>query len=270
MDRLRTAELSESNPGWMLRPKPGRDVQIRLFCFPYAGGGASVFNSWPELIPSQVELWSVQLPGRENLRTLPAFTCIEPLLAALADAIEPYLDLPFAFYGHSMGALVSFELARTLRRQGRAMPKCLFVSGHRAPQLPVTNAALYALPQNEFLARVRNMGGTPDDVLDNRELMELFVPLLRADFEVCETYMYRDESPLECRISCFGGLDDSRVKREDLSAWRLQSAAPFRLRFFPGGHFFLHDAKALLLEALSRELLEVLRHLGRRVYSESH
>jgi medium-chain acyl-[acyl-carrier-protein] hydrolase len=242
-----------------------------LFCFPYAGGGASVFNSWPELLPAKVELWSVQLPGRENLLTLPAFTRIEPLSTALADAMRPYLDIPFAFYGHSMGALVSFELARALRRERHATPQCLFVSGHRAPQLPAPHSALYDLPQSEFLDRVRNMGGTPDDVLANPELIELFTPVLRADFELCERYVYVEEAPLECRISCFGGVDDPRVKREELLAWRFQSEAPLRLRFLPGGHFVLHDSKMPLLQALSQELQDILRRLGRRrVYSDSH
>jgi len=209
----------------------------------------------------------VQLPGRENRRMEPPFTRIEPLSAALAGVIQPHLDIPFALYGHSMGALVCFEFARLLRRQGFPLPKGLFVSGHRAPQLPAPHAPLYDLPRAEFLSRLHSMGGTPDDVLGNPELMEIFVPLLRADFELCETYRYSEDAPLDCRIACFGGLEDPRVKREDLSAWRAQTTTPFHLRFLPGGHFFLHTSKTLLLQELGQDLKEIQRRLRRRVYS---
>ncbi len=251
---------------WLLCPKPIHDVQLRLFCFPYAGGGASIFNSWAELLPPKVELWSLQLPGRETQRLRPPFTRMEPLVETLSEVLRPHLDVPFAFYGHSMGALVSFEVARSLRRRERSLPACLFVSGHRAPQLPAPHKPIHNLPDAEFLSGLQTWGGTPDDVISNPELMQLFLPLLRADFELCETYVYSDEEPLDCKISCFGGIDDRRVNRQELLAWRVQSRTPFKLRFLPGGHFFLHGSVVPLLHALGDDLKEILRRLGRRVY----
>lgn len=163
-----------------------------------------------------------------------------------------------------MGGLLSFELARELRRRELPVPACLFVSGYRAPQLMAPYPPTYQLAEVEFLSQLCTMGGTPDDVIRNQELMELFVPLLRADFELCETYVYTPEEPLDCRIFCFGGLEDRRVSREELLAWRVQSRMPLLLRFFPGDHFFLHSSRTLLARTVSQDLKELLRQLGRR------
>jgi medium-chain acyl-[acyl-carrier-protein] hydrolase len=203
-----------------------------------------------------VEVLPVQLPGREARFREPAFTRLAPLVEALAGALRPYLDRPFAFFGHSMGALVAFELARRLRRGTGLQPVCLFASGCGAPQARDTETPIHTLPAAEFREELRRLDGTPREVLDNEELMDLLLPTLRADFALCETYTYTAGPPLDCPLNALGGLGDDTVSRRELAAWREQTTGPFRLRMLPGNHFFLHAAQRPLLQALTQELLE--------------
>jgi surfactin synthase thioesterase subunit len=245
--------------------KPNPRARLRLFCFPFAGGRASVFNSWVDELPldvrRQIELYSVRLPGREASRKEGLLSQLSPLLDVLAPIICSYLTLPFVFFGHSMGALISFELARRLRRQRVPGPVHMVVSGHRAPQLRDPHPPIHQLPDLEFLAKVRNLGGTPEEVLQKPELMELLLPVIRADLAICEGYAYRTEEPLDCSITAFGGTDDGRVSRRELSAWHTQTSKSFFLRMFPGGHFFIQTAQLHVVRVLGQDLTQVLRRL---------
>lgn len=235
-----------------------------MFCFPYAGGGASAYRGWGGTL-SEVEVCPVQLPGRESrLRDAP-FEQPEPLVLALADALQPYMqDLPFVFFGHSMGAMLGFELSRELRRRGQPLPLHLFVSGRRAPQVPDDDEPIHALPEAEFIAKLRELNGTPEEVLQHKELMKLLIPVLRADFSVNETYAYREEEPLDVGISAFGGIGDQEVSRDQVAAWKEQTRGRFRLRMLPGDHFFIHGNKAMVLEAVARDLSEVFSQAPQR------
>jgi medium-chain acyl-[acyl-carrier-protein] hydrolase len=184
----------------------------------------------------------------------PPFTRLSPLIQALAEALFPLLDKPFAFFGHSLGALVSFELARQLRRQYAVQPVRLFISADRAPQIPNRDPPIHSLPEGEFLVELRRLNGTPREVLEDEELRQIMLALLRADFAIYETYRYSTEPPLNCPISAFGGWQDHRVNRGDLEAWREQTSVSFSLRMFPGDHFFLNTTQRPLLGALSQEL----------------
>jgi medium-chain acyl-[acyl-carrier-protein] hydrolase len=236
----------------------GREVRLRLFCFPYAGRGASIFRTWNHHLPPAVELYPVQSPGRETRLAEPPFVRLTPLVERLSETLTPYFDVPFAFFGHSMGALVSFELARYLRKQGRPGPIQLFVSGHRAPQLPRSRPPLHDLPESALLRALRELKGASEQVLQNRELLDLLLPTLRADLAVCENYQYRPEDAFDCPIAAFGGLEDSAVSREDHAAWIAQTRCSFSLHMFPGDHFFLHSAKEGLLSALFQQLQTLL------------
>src|SRR4028119_1169798 len=238
---------------WVSWRAPNPQASLRLFCFPYAGGAALTFRTWPDSLPSAIEICPVELPGRGKRITSVPFTRLQLLVQALALALLPYLDKPFAFFGHSMGGLVSFELARLLRREYGLSPVHLFVSAHRAPQVPDPDAPIHALPNPEFLQELRRYNGTPEAVLENAELMQLLLPTLRADFAVVETYAYTPEPPIDCPITAFGGLDDREVTCNELEAWREQTNASFVLKMFPGEHFFLHSAKPLLLQCLSQK-----------------
>lgn len=231
-----------------------------MFCFPYAGGGASAYRGWGGTLPPDTEVCPVQLPGRESrLREAP-FETPGPLIQALADSLQPFFaDLPFVFFGHSMGAMISFELVRELRRRKQTPPLHLFVSGRRAPQIPDRDDPIHNLPEPEFIEKLRELNGTPEEVLQHAELMKLLSPVLRADFSVNETYEYTEEEPLEMGISCFGGLGDKEVSRDDCAAWKEQTIGRFRLRMLPGDHFFVHSAKDMILESTARDLAEVLQ-----------
>jgi medium-chain acyl-[acyl-carrier-protein] hydrolase len=239
---------------WIACRKPNPQARLRLFCFPYAGTGASIFRTWSDGLPADVEVCPVQFPGRGTRLMETPFTQLSPLVQALAQTLVPLLDKPFAFFGHSLGALVGFELARLLRRQSGVQPVRLFVSADRAPQIPHRNRPIHALPEGEFLVELRRLNGIPGKVLEDVELMQIMLPVLRADFAVYETYVYSTEPSLHCPISTFGGLQDHRVNRGDLEAWRDQTTASYSLRMFPGDHFFLNTTQPLLLQALSQEL----------------
>lgn len=245
---------SSTTDPWLAGLRPNPRARLRLCCLPHAGGGASLYRRWADLLPQDVEVCPVQLPGREGRFREPAFTRMPALTQALAQALRPCLDRPFAIFGHSMGALVGFEVARLLRRHYGLEPAHLFVSGHAAPQLPPDHVAIHALPDEAFRQELRRLNGTPQAVLDHTELMETLLPTLRADFAVCETYAYEAEAPLGCPITAFGGLQDGRVSRSGLDAWRAQTSAAFHARMLPGDHFFAHTAQPLLVEMVARDL----------------
>jgi len=182
------------------------------------------------------------------------FTQLSPLVEALTQGLLPLLDKPFAFFGHSLGALVSFELARELRRQYGVYPVRLFVSSCSAPQIPHRGLPIHTLPEAEFLAELRRLNGTPAEVLEHQELIRIVLPVVRADFAVYETYSYSRQPPLNCPISTFGGWHDRKVSHSDLEAWRDQTSGSFSSQMFFGDHFFLNTSQPLVLRVLSQQL----------------
>jgi len=244
---------------WLICPRPNPRASVRLLCLPYAGGGASAFRAWAEEAPDDLEVAAVQLPGRESRWKQKPFTSLETLIPVLADALLPGLRPPFALLGHSMGALIGFELARELRRSGRPLPCHFFVLGRPAPQIPAPAAPIHDLPDSEFIDSLRRLNGTPAEILADEALMRVFLPVLRADFALVETHRNVEQPPLPCPISAFGGLGDGEVSREDLMAWRSQTTGRFFSRFYTGGHFFLHEHRSALLGAIRQDLLESVR-----------
>lgn len=238
---------------------------MRLFCLPYAGAGASVYRSWANSLPPDVELCPIQLPGRETRFNEPPFKQVTPITTALATALSPWLTLPFALFGHSLGGLLSFELSRELRRRGAPTPVHLFVSARRAPHIP-TPDPMHHLPEPQFIARLRGMEGTPEAVLREPELMQLFLPILRADLTVNDTYLASPETPLDIPISAFGGLTDGRASRDELDAWRQHTKSDFSLEIFSGGHFYFRSDPGPLLRALSQTLDRIMAHLPKAAY----
>jgi medium-chain acyl-[acyl-carrier-protein] hydrolase len=257
---LRTrSEAVLAAPAWITRPRPNPHAQLRLICIPYAGGSASVFRTWPDYLPGEIEVCAVQLPGRENRLGEPPFTELAPLLTTLAQALRPYLDRPFVLFGHSMGAIISFELTRLLRRQYDIQPEKLLVSGRRAPHMPYREEPIHQLPTPEFLQQLRQFDGTPAEILENPDLVRMVMPILRADFAICETYEYTPEVPLDCPIAAYGGLRDRWATYDDLFAWQMQTNDAFSLQMLPGNHFFLNGSRWLLLQAVAHEISQVLQ-----------
>jgi medium-chain acyl-[acyl-carrier-protein] hydrolase len=230
----------------------------QLFCFPYAGGGASIFRTWQAEIGPSVRIHPVRLRGRESRIFEPPLRSVPELAETIAAEIIPIVEGPFAFFGYSFGALLSFETARVLRRQGVA-PDRLMVAALKAPHLPLRRKPIHDLPDREFAEKIRNFQGTPDAVLQNSELMNLLLPAIRADFTAYETYRYTAEEPLECPITAMGGARDSSMSLDELESWGEHTRGAFVTRVFPGGHFFLHASRQLVTWTIVQELLPALR-----------
>lgn len=246
---------------WFVHANIHSSAKLRLFCFPYAGGGASIYRDWQKLFPMEIEVCAVQLPGRESRGLEAPIHSLDKLVHAIVDEIQPLLNLPFVFFGHSMGALLAFETARQLKRKNKRVPDHLFVSGRSAPQLAHRNRKLHLLPDNELKNELRLLNGTPDAVLQNNELMDLLLPRLRADFEVCETYMYMADEPMDCPITAFGGTDDFEVSLESLAAWKEQTRYDSDLQIFKGDHFFLHSEQEVLAQSVHSHIFRTAKAL---------
>ncbi|HUE99362.1 MAG TPA: alpha/beta fold hydrolase [Anaerolineales bacterium] len=245
---------SQSN-NWFVPPLANPEAGTRLFLFPYAGGGPAVFKNWVSEFPSNVEVCIVHYPGRGSRHREPPIKQITTLVERLSQAIQPLLDKPFAFLGHSLGGLVAFELTRHLQRNSLPQPQMLFVSGCGAPHLSDPHLPIHSLPDSEFLKSLGQLNGIPSDVLDQPELLQFLLPILRADFEAVESYAFlSDEAPLHCPIVAFGGLDDPRVSRERMEAWALHTDSGFVSQYFPGDHFFINTARQSAMASIAAEL----------------
>jgi len=242
-------------PSWFRYHGNNRAASRRLFCFNYAGAGASMFRAWPALLPAQVELVAVQLPGREDRLREPPVTRLQDLVSAVAQQIQPLLDKPFAFFGHSMGALLAFELARDLVAKRGISPFRLFVSGRKAPHLRIDAPPLHALPEDKFVAKVKEMGGTDSEIFKHPEMVDLILPILRADFEICETYQYRPGVPLPCRITAMGGTEDAETPEPHLQEWQQHGTGDFALHMLHGNHFFINAERTQVLRIVAGQLL---------------
>jgi medium-chain acyl-[acyl-carrier-protein] hydrolase len=231
-----------------------RNKKVRLFCFPYSGASSTIYASWSMELPEYVELHPVELPGRGNRVTEPPHTRIGSLVQKLARELLPLLNMPFALFGHSLGALVSYELARFIRKEFMIKPLHLFVSARRAPQFPDHDSFVHDLPESDLLEELRILGGTPEEMLKNNELMKFLLPIIRADFAICETYSYIIDMPLECPITAFTGLDDKWITIDQIEGWKEHTRANFKYRVLQGDHFFIKSQRQALLKAISNDL----------------
>lgn len=244
---------ANASPWFVGRRRPGRP-SLRLFCLPYAGGGAAIYRQWPAEFPAATEVWAVQLPGREQRFGEPPLTVTTHAAASLATALVPFLEEPFAFFGHSMGAAIAYETARIVAQRHHRAAACLMVSGRRAPHLPARKPPVHGLPDEDFLAELRRLDGTPAGVLEHEELMQLMLPTLRGDFQLAETYQAPGPVALTCPVIAFGGTDDPEVDRSELEAWRQISNGDFRLHMIEGGHFFVNSERGRLIGLVRSEL----------------
>jgi len=225
---------------------------LPLFCFPYGGAGASGYRAWGRGLPAWVEIRPVQFPGREERFREAPHTHLEPLIAELAGLV--FGSPPFAFFGHSLGALVAFERARELRRRGGRTRALLVASAYPAPQRPRARPHISHLPHDEFVAMLRQHFDVTEGLLSDPVLAELALPVLRADLGIVESYAYRDEPPFDFPLAAFGGIGDPEAGAEDVAAWQAQSTQPVRVRLFPGGHFFVSTERPAVLAELAAAL----------------
>lgn len=253
-----SSSISAGQSNWFSVPKPVKQPTLRLFCFSYAGGNASTYRDWHKQLPDDVEVCSIQLPGRGARFKEQAYTDLDTLLSDLAKQIEPYTDIPYVLFGHSMGAQLAFELARKFGEKGVPLPSCLIVSGRRAPQRKKKTKPIYSLPENEFREEIRRLNGTPSEALNNPELMDIVSPILRADFQLIETWEYQPSEPIDVPLLALGGIKDNQVSLDDLEDWKDVTSGPFCLELFSGDHFFINQATESLLNTVRQTIEGVL------------
>ncbi len=252
---------------WWVVPRPNPNAKVRLFCFPYAGGHASLYRSWAGCLPESVEVCALQPPGRANRMTESPISSVPEFTDRLGPALVPLTDKPFVFFGHSMGSILSFEACVWLRRRGLNLPQHLFVSGRRAPHI-VDPENIHTKSDEEFLNEIAKLKGTPESVLQNRELLRLLLPSLRSDFTLCETYRYVQDRPLPLPITAFGGLEDDETHDGRLEAWQQHTSVQFRSHRIPGDHFFIHCQEETLLSAMRSYLRDIMLEIsGSKTFS---
>jgi len=239
-----------------LLPRPVPGARARLFCFPYAGGSASLFREWCDCLSPEIEIVAVQLPGRGTRYPEPLLRDTCDLVRDIHAEIPCWLGKPYGMFGHSMGAIIAYELAHLLQNDRHLRPFRLFVSGKRAVHLPRSAGLLnHQLPDPEFLQLLKEYGRHDAGIYENPELIELMMPIWRADFELAETYRFRSREPLNCPVTAYGGTTDKWVSEQDLLHWQALTAGEFSHRMFDGGHLFIHSQQKSLLESIRRFIL---------------
>ncbi|MFI0408235.1 thioesterase II family protein [Actinomadura sp. 3N508] len=239
---------------WGVRWTPAPSARLRLFCLPHAGGGAAVYRQWARDLAPDIEVVAIRLPGREARFGEPAYHSMTELVPALVHGLSPWLDKPHAWYGHSMGALIAFEVCRELRRLRFPPPERLLVSGHAAPHLPLRRPPVHEAPTDELVRRLQQLSDAPVEVLSDPAVIAALLPTLRADFAVFETYRHTDEPPLEHPITVFTGDRDEFATAAELAAWQRHTAAAWAHHVLQGDHFFPHRERARFLRVLTSEL----------------
>jgi medium-chain acyl-[acyl-carrier-protein] hydrolase len=244
--------MSAPKSNWLLhRLNPG--ARMRLFCLPYAGGGASVYRSWPGNFPSEIEVCCVQLPGRENRLGDRLFSSMDPLVEAMAEALVDAFDRPFALFGHSMGALIAYELAKLLKHRYQATPNHLFVSACRAPEVP-DPIHWHLLSDQDLMAELRQAPGFPAEILEHAELMQVLLPIIRADSAVTETYVYRQAEPFRFPLTAFASEQDELISMAAVEPWRKYTSAAFDLKLIDGNHLFIQQQAPQMIRVILDKL----------------
>ncbi|MGW0810706.1 thioesterase II family protein [Nonomuraea sp. NPDC002799] len=245
--------MNGTGPRWISWRHRNPTANVRLYCLPYAGGGTRIFESWPARLGEEVEVCPILLPGREDRIAEPPLSRLADLVPALLDGLAPTMSKPFAIYGHSMGGLVAFELARRLSAEGARMPVHLYVSGCGPVPIPA-GRRMGELPDDEFIDGLKEMNGTPPEFFDDRDLVDLLLPTIRADFRLSEDSSAREGVRLPVPMTAFAGEHDTNAPPEEVERWREHAAAGFGFHVYPGDHFFMHDC-APMLDVLRRGLV---------------
>ena len=241
----------------IIRAEQRPDAKLRLFCFPHAGAGATVFRQWSSLLPESIEVCAIQMAGRESRFCDPLQFDISSFIEELSEDLPDYLDRPYAIYGHCLGAIVGFELIRYWQEEGLQLPEHLFVSSRFAPQLIDLNTSFYQLPDDEFIQLVQQRyNALPHEILEEPEMLAVVLPILKADFTMEETYQYVPAPPLNCPITALGGAQDTIVSQTSLEAWQQQTNQAFHWQQFPGGYFYIDSQLNNVLTKIEQTLLK--------------
>jgi medium-chain acyl-[acyl-carrier-protein] hydrolase len=240
---------------WITCPKPQNKAKLRLFCLPFAGGGASLYRPWTTALAPDIEVCPIQLPARENRYSEKPITDAYQLAETIATQIIPFTDRPYAIFGHSMGALLAYEVARVLEIQKIRPPEVLFLSAHRAPHMPRKRDLLHSLPDAQFIQSLKQYGGFPEEILNNQEFIDFVLPTMRSDMTLCDLYAFKNEdSQLHTPIEIFAGAGDPEAGPDEMKAWADYSQSGSNLKVFEGGHFFLRSHAKEVLDHISRSI----------------
>ncbi len=235
--------------------KYSKHAAVRLLCIPYAGGNAAFVRTWSQRLPPHIELMSVQYLGAAANSPTPTVPSVQSIAANLLEEVAQLADLPLIVFGYSLGSLVGYELCLALQQRGIHAPAELVAAAAKAPHLPRPQAPMAGLPDAQFIAKLRELGGTPEEVLQNTELLELFLPMLRRDFATAETYQPSPAAALTCPITAIGGSADASVNDAAIAAWSMHTLARFKQHRLEGGHFFMHEQPHALI-TIVREVAE--------------
>ena len=244
---------------WLARPRGAHERTSRMFCVPHVGAGAAAFNPWIPLLPTEVELCGVRLPGRESRLREPLAEDWREVVDALREALTPLLDLPYVLLGHCSGSVLTFELGRRLVDAGNPAPVMIVLSSAPGPSARRIDEPLHLLPRQELLEQVVAFGGMPAEILDDPELMALFEPILRADYRVVERLEYSPGPPLDVPITVIGGKHDAFVSEESMAAWATETTREFTLHLLDAGHYILTEAGPLVADIITSHMPEAGR-----------
>ncbi len=246
---------------WFRPFKCNKNSYISLFCFHYGGGSASAYKKWAKDIIDQVDLVAIQLPGRENRFREPLLKNVSQVTNELYKNFDSYIHKPFIFFGHSIGALIAFEFARLLRKKDISEPKHLIVSAAKAPQLPLKRSIIHNLPDSKFVEEICKYNGIPNNILEDQGLASIFLPIIRADFSISETYQYATEEVLSFPITALGGLNDASLEQADLLEWSKQTSSFFEYNLLPGDHFFIRSSYQQVITIMNNILYKEISKL---------
>lgn len=238
---------------WIRRFTPRPDADVRLVCLPHAGGSASYFLPVSRAMPQSVDVLCVQYPGRQDRRAEPFLDNIPDLADQVFAALLPWTDRPLAFFGHSMGATLAFELARRLEREKGVVAAGLFTSGRRAPSTH-RHETVHLRDDEGLIEEMRMLNGTDAQLLGDEEILRMILPATRADYKAAETYAYEPGEALRCPLVAMVGDHDPKATVDEVAAWSDHTEGPFDLRVFPGGHFYLTDHQAAVIRTMADRL----------------
>jgi surfactin synthase thioesterase subunit len=242
-----------------LRMAAATDAQARLFCFPFAGGSAAVFAGWGEKLKPGIEVWAAQPRGRGMRFSEPPHRSVAEMVQDYMQALRGHLDLPFAFYGHSLGGLLALELAQQLWAEGLPLPGHLFVGASAPPVVGLLHPRIAHLSDEYFVAALQERySGIPESVLKEPELMEIFLPAIKADFSAYETLDRTCVTQVRCPITALAGRDDAVIAPDVMQEWRRHTEVSFDLRIVPGNHFFVSSSGELVLSTIREKMLSTL------------
>lgn len=228
---------------------------IKLLCFPYAGGTSAIYAKWKRHISKEIELCPIELAGRGKRYEAPLYNSLDEVIEDVYNVIKNDIDNDYAFFGHSMGCLIAYELAHKIQKLGKDSPSHIFFSGKRAPHTQRVSNDIYLLPDEEFKNEILSLGGTPKEILEHKELYELFIPILRADFKVNDTYEYVEpESKLDCNITVLNGKED-KITLNEIIGWKQHTSKDCKIYMMDGGHFYLNDKYEDIIKIINHTLV---------------